>query len=176
MTDASQIKIRFFPNSCYTYLTRISGRGRVTGGNYRKSLYKQLMEAMAKVDSLESGQERNKKETKTLTSGVHRPAQRKRSPAGKSFLPETGKCGRLESENTLLRNGNGRMKRILNNDSSNSSTPPSKDEDIKPANTYNGRKPASRKPGAQKGHGGSGLQSFFSGNTMPNTRRMATDG
>ena len=35
--------------------------------------------------------------------------------------------------------------------------PPSKDEDTKPANTYNGRKPTSRKPGAQKGHKGSGL-------------------
>ena len=36
------------------------------GGNYQKDLYKQLMEVMAKVDSLESEQKRDKKEIKTL--------------------------------------------------------------------------------------------------------------
>lgn len=48
------------------------------------------------------------------------------------------------------------MKRILNNDSSNSSTPPSKDEGTKSANTYNGRRTTSKKPGAQKVHKGCG--------------------
>lgn len=49
------------------------------------------------------------------------------------------------------------MKRILNNESSHSSTPPSGNEDTKPANTYNSRKPTSRKPGSQKGHKETGL-------------------
>lgn len=38
----------------------------------------------------------------------------------------TEKCAKLENENTLLRNDNERMKRMLNNDSSNSSIPPFK--------------------------------------------------
>ena len=133
------------------------------GGNYQKDLYKQLMEVMAKVDSLESDQEQNKKEIKTLTSEV--TSLRKENNALREEVSSlkqenaalTETCESLECENTLLRNDNERMKRILNNDSSNSSTPPSRDEDTKPANMYNGRKPTSRKPGAQKGHRGAGL-------------------
>ena len=133
------------------------------GGNYQKDLYKQLMEVMAKVDSLESGQKRDKKEIKALTSEV--TSLRKENAALREEISSlkqenaalTEKCRKLESENMLLRNDNERMKRTLNNDSSNSSTPPSKDEDTKPANMYNGRKPTSKKPGAQKGHKGSGL-------------------
>ena len=37
------------------------------GGNYQKDLYKQLMEVMAKVDTLEAGQRQNRKEIKSLT-------------------------------------------------------------------------------------------------------------
>lgn len=126
------------------------------GGNYQKDLYKQLMEVMSIVDSLKSEQKQNKKEIKSLTSEVI--SLRKEV----SFLKQenaalTEKCIKLENENTLLRNDNERMKRILNNDSSNSSIPPSKDENIKPANTYNSRKSTTRKPGAQKGHKGTGL-------------------
>ena len=133
------------------------------GGNYQKDLYKQLMEVMAKVDSLESEQKRDKKEIKTLTSEVtslrkeNAALREKVSSLEQENAALTERCGKLENENTLLRNDNERMKRILNNDSSNSSTPPSRDEETKPANTYNGRKPTFRKPGAQKGHKGSGL-------------------
>lgn len=133
------------------------------GGNYQKDLYKQLMEVMSRVDSLESERKQDKKEIKNLTSEVTR--LRKENSALRKEVSSlkqknavlTEKCVKLENENTLLRNDNERMKRILNNDSSNSSTPPSKDEHTKPANTYNSRKPTSRKPGAQKGHKGAGL-------------------
>ena len=133
------------------------------GGNYQKDLYKQLMEVMAKVDSLEAGQRQNHKEIKSLTSeavSLRRENTILREEV--SFLKVENaalaeKCGKLENENALLRNDNERMKRILNNDSSNSSNPPSKDEGVKPTNTYNSRKSTSRKPGAQKGHKGSGL-------------------
>lgn len=133
------------------------------GGNYQKDLYKQLMEVMARVDNLESEQKQDKKEIRRLTGEVI--SLRKENAALReevSFLKHenavlTEKCAKLENENTLLRNDNERMKRILNNDSSNSSTPPSKDGDTKPVNTYNSRKPTSRKPGAQKGHKGAGL-------------------
>lgn len=133
------------------------------GGNYQKDLYKQLMEVMSRVDSLESGQKQDKKEIKSLTdevTGLRRENAALREEVS-SLKQEnaalTEKCVKLEKENTLLRNDNERMKRILNNDSSNSSNPPSKDEATKPANMYNGRKPTARKPGAQKGHKGIGL-------------------
>jgi len=48
------------------------------------------------------------------------------------------------------------MKRILNNDSSNSSEPLSKDQPGEKKNTYNDRKPTKKKAGAQTGHRGSG--------------------
>ena len=77
--------------------------------------------------------------------------------------------GTLTDENQILRDDNERMKRILNNDSSNSSLPPSTDGNGKgghsghsgnggkPANTYNGRKPSKKKNGGQKGHKGKTL-------------------
>ncbi len=133
------------------------------GGDYQKGLYRQLMEVMSRVDSLESEQKQNHKEIKCLTSEVKSLRKENASLHEEvSFLKQenialTEDYDRLKKENSLLRNDNERMKRILNNDSSNSSNPPSKDGDTKPANTYNGRKPTSKKPGAQKGHKGSGL-------------------
>ena len=133
------------------------------GGNYQKDLYRQLMEVMARVDSLESEQKQDKKEIKSLTSEV--TSLRKENTALREEVSSlkqknavlTEKCVELERENALLRTDNERMKRILNNDSSNSSIPPSKAENTKPATTYNVRKPTARTPGSQKGHRGSGL-------------------
>ena len=153
----------FFPDSAILILSGIQERGNGMGGNYQKDLYKQLMEVMSRVDSLESEQKQNHKEIKSLNREV--TSLRKENAALREEVSSlkqensdlSEKCGALAKENTLLRNDNERMKRILNNDSSNSSTPPSKDENTKPANKYNGRKPTSRKPGAQAGHKGSGL-------------------
>ncbi len=133
------------------------------GGNYQRDLYKQLMEVMARVDSLESEQIQNHQEIKNLTSEVK--SLRKENASLREEVSSlkqkntvlTEGCDKLKKENSLLRNDNERMKRALNNDSSNSSNPPSKDETIKPANMYNSRKPTSKKPGAQKGHKGAGL-------------------
>ena len=48
---------------------------------------------------------------------------------------------------------NARLKSIINNDSSNSSLPPSADQKSgKPANTYRERTKSGRKTGVQKGH------------------------
>ena len=52
-------------------------------------------------------------------------------------------------------NDNARLKSILNNDSSNTSNPPSTDQKSrKSANTYNGRKKTGRRAGGQPGHKG----------------------
>ena len=60
--------------------------------------------------------------------------------------------------NQLLRDDNARLRGIINNDSSNSSLPPSSDQKGgKPANSYNGRTKTERKAGGQKGHRGTTL-------------------
>ena len=64
----------------------------------------------------------------------------------------------LKKENQLLKDDNARLKSIINNDSSNTSLPPSTDpKGGKPANSYNGRKKTGRKAGGQKGHKGTTL-------------------
>ncbi len=81
------------------------------GGNYQKDLYKQLMEVMAKVDSLEAGQKQNHREIKSLTSEA--ASLRRENAAlreevsslkkGNADLAE--KCGKLEKENNLQKTG-----------------------------------------------------------------------
>ena len=139
------------------------------GGNYQKSIYDQLMDVMARVDSLEEQHSKDKKEISSITCEIK--SLRKSNAAlidEVISLKEENKvlkaeCERLDNENRLLRNDNERMKRILNNDSSNSSNPPSgyntgeKTKRTRSANTYNGRTRSKNKKGAQKGHAGSGL-------------------
>ena len=71
-----------------------------------------------------------------------------------------GQIAGLTQENRLLRDDNERLKSIINNDSSNTSLPPStnqKKKASKPANTFNGREKTNKKAGAQKGHKGTTL-------------------
>lgn len=159
----SRWEFDFFLDCAILNLSEIQEGGSGMGGNYQKNLYKQLMDVMSKVDSLESGQKQDHEEIKSLTREVtslrreNATLREEASSLKQENAALTEKCEALTKENTLLRNDNERMKRILNNDSSNSSTPPSKDENTKPANKYNGRRPTSGKPGARAGHKGSGL-------------------
>lgn len=133
------------------------------GGNYEKGMYNQLMEVMAKIDTMESELKHNHKEITSLTSEVtslrkdnaHLIEEVSDLKQKNKVLEENNNC--LLTEVTLLQDDNERMKRILNNDSSNSSTPPSIDQVGKPANTYNGRRPTNKKSGAQYGHKGTNL-------------------
>lgn len=130
------------------------------GSNCEKSMYNQLMEVMAKLDTMAAEQKNDQKETKSLTSEVtslrkendilHKEVSSLRQE--NSTLKE--KCKSLEKENTLLCEDNERLKRNTNNNSDNSSIPPSKDQNKSPKapNTYNDRKPTQKKPGAQPGH------------------------
>ena len=136
------------------------------GGNYEKSTYKQLMEVMAKLDAMDAEHKKDRKEIKSLTSEVtslrkenaHLREEVTTLKQENAVLKK--KSDRLEKENTLLFDDNERLKRNANNNSSNSSVPPSRDQNKPPKapNTYNGRKPTQRKPGAQPGHKGNGLQ------------------
>lgn len=150
------------------------------GGNYEKSVYNQLMEVMEKLNSMESEHSRDRKEVEELTTEV--TGLRKENVCLREEVSNLKqKTSSLEEENTslkaenrLLHDDNERMKRILDNDSSNSSTPPSKDSPGKAPNTFNGRKPTKRKVGAQPGHKGSGMENFrFRVNLRP---RFLTEG
>lgn len=110
------------------------------GGNYERGLYNQLMEVMERLDTVEK---ESQKEIKKLNDEI-------------SELKKENQ--HLKEENQLLRDDNARMKSILDNNSSNTSNPPSTDQKGgKPANTYNGREKTSRKAGGQKGHKGTTL-------------------
>lgn len=109
-------------------------------GNYEKSIYNQLMDVMARLDSVES---KNSQELFRLNGEI-------------SDLKKENRA--LREENQRLRDDNARLKSIINNDSSNTSLPPSTDQaGGKPANTYNGRTKSHRKAGGQKGHKGTTL-------------------
>lgn len=109
-------------------------------GNYEKGMYKQLMEVMARLDTVE---QESRHEFFRLNDEI-------------SDLKKEN-C-HLREENQLLREDNARLRSIINNDSSNTSLPPSTDrKGGRPANTFNGRKNTERKSGGQKGHTGTTL-------------------
>lgn len=108
--------------------------------NYENGMFNQLPEIMNRLDSVERELHTEKKEHKEDVDRLN------------------AKIDSLTQENTLLRNDNARLRSIINNDSSNSSLPPSTDQKGgKPANTFNGRNKTGRKAGGQKGHKGTTL-------------------
>lgn len=110
------------------------------GGNYEKGMYNQLMEVMARLDAVESELKNEKREHKEDVDRLN------------------AKIDGLTQENQLLRDDNARLKSIINNDSSNTSLPPSTDQKGgRPANTYNSREKTGRRAGGQKGHKGTTL-------------------
>ena len=132
------------------------------GGNYEKNMYNQLCELMEKVNSLESAHKEDRKEIHRLNCRVDsltKENQQLRATvkAQKQELEQLHlTCETLQKENKILRKDNERMKRILGNDSSNSSKPPSSDgpDKLKAPNTYNSRTKSKNSVGAQKGHQG----------------------
>ena len=108
--------------------------------DYGHGLYKQLEEVMARLDCVEKTSSR---EINHLNDRI-------------GLLEKEN--ADLKKENLLLLNDNARLKSIINNDSSNTSNPPSTDQKGgKPVNTFNGREKTGRKAGGQSGHKGTTL-------------------
>ncbi len=107
--------------------------------NYEKSAYDQLQDVMARFDSFE-------KDTKVEIIQLNNKID--------TLTVENTK---LKIDNQLLTDDNLRLKSILNNDSNNSSLPPSSDQKQKSVNEYNGRIKSGKKSGGQKGHKGTTL-------------------
>ena len=109
-------------------------------GNYEKGMYKQLMDVMTRLDNFEK---EHKQEVHVLK---------------KEITDLKAENQQLRDENRLLQDDNARLRSIINNDSSNSSLPPSTDQKSgKSANTYNSRTKTARKAGGQKGRKGTTL-------------------
>ena len=121
------------------------------GGNYGKSVYNQLMDVMERLDAMESECKKCHKEIKSLNSEVkslkneNTRLKEELAAVKAQNIILTAENAALRKENQLLKDDNERMKRILNNDSSNSGTPPSADQPGKAPNTYNSRKPTKRR-------------------------------
>ena len=77
------------------------------GGNYEKSIYNQLMEVMGRLDAVEKDLRVEKTQHKEDVERLN------------------ARISELTCENQLLRDDNERLKSIINNDSSNTSNPPS---------------------------------------------------
>ena len=114
------------------------------GGNYERGIYNHLMDVMSRLEKVEAELQQEKREHKEEVLCL-------RTKIAK--LEEENQ--KLRAENELLRNENARLKSIINNDSTNTSLPPSSDQN-KPraANTFNSRVKGKRKAGGQKGHKG----------------------
>lgn len=132
--------------------------------DYGYGLYKQQEETMTRLEHLERLVGELTEEKKVLKERII--AQDKELAALKAelaALKETGaqhaeREAALVSENQLLREEVARLKSIINNDSSNTSKPPSTDQQKgKRANTFHSREKSGRKPGGQEGHKGTTL-------------------
>lgn len=80
------------------------------GGNYEKSIYNQLMDVMTRLDSVET---ENRQEISRINGEITDLRKENRE---------------LKEENRRLKDDNAHLKNIINNDSSNSSLPPSRDQ------------------------------------------------
>ena len=104
--------------------------------NYSNQMYQQLQEIMGRLDSVEQDLKKEKREHKEDVERLEK------------LIVEKDK--KIE----VLTEDNERLKRILNNNSSNSSLPPSTDKKIASAKTYNTRTKSGKKVGGQIGHRG----------------------
>ena len=105
--------------------------------DYNNGMHQQLLEIMERLDKVEHD---SKQKIDTLNNRI-------------DILEKENQI--LREENILLKDDNARLKSIINNNSSNTSLPPSTDQKgSKPANTFNGRKKTERKAGGQTGHAG----------------------
>lgn len=134
------------------------------GGHYEKGLFNQLMEVQERLEAMEDKSKKDRKEIQFLSKEVKSLREKNEMlQAELTAVREENQTLKVENaelrkENALLREDNERMKRILSNNSSNSSLPPSSDEgNVKPVNTYNSRKKTGKRAGAQKGHLGKHL-------------------
>jgi hypothetical protein len=124
--------------------------GEILAGNYERDLFKHNQELTNENEKLKGKIAKIETETTNKYLGVI-------DKLNETIDIVLKKCGELEERVAKLETENDRLRKQVNNDSGNSSNPPS--NDIKPnaPNTYNGRTKTDRKTGGQKGHKGKHL-------------------
>ena len=115
--------------------------------NFNRDLFKHIEELQREVASLRSELAETKRQSSERITELEVRVQELEA-----------ENATLREENKRLLNDNIRLKRILNNNSKNSSLPPSTDQKpTKSVNEFNSRESTGRKPGAQPGHPGKTL-------------------
>lgn len=97
------------------------------GGHYEKDLFRQLQDVLERYDRLENKLEDTKAEERVKTNTQINTFKAEHKAEVKVLNERIGSLEKendgLKKENQLLKDDNERMKRILNNDSTNSSLP-----------------------------------------------------
>ena len=144
--------------------------------DYRNNMFKQLQEVMAKCDSLSQELKHVKKEVTrdvTIKLNARFDEERKKYEAKIDKLENEVAVLRkenkeLKEQNAKLNNEVDRLKSQINNNSDNSSLPPSSDIKSNKKDIPNNREKYSKKPGGQRGHKGYCLSKDFVENGIKN--------
>lgn len=135
--------------------------------NHNLEMFRQVEEMIGRLERLEAGNAVLKKENTELKAELDRVSRiADRALDQVDELNEVvdaqkARIDHLTEENTLLKNDNKRLKSQINNDSNNSSNPPSTDQKGKRANKYNSRQKTGKKSGGQPGHKGKTLTKAY---------------
>ena len=128
-------------------------------GDYSKDMYRQMCELFEQVEALKATvaeMNRGHKEEMAEIKQQHKEEMASMEKRHSEELAERdARIEELERQNGVLLEEVTRLKSDRNNNSGNSSNPPSSDQKgTKKANEYNGRKKTGKKKGAQHGHKG----------------------
>ncbi len=127
-------------------------------------LFRQWEEAEDRAEKWEKTAKEERLQHKNEIADMHADFRREMAEMRGELKGEIhrleGRVQELETENQALKEDNERLKSIINNDSNNSSLPPSSDQKPgkKKANEYNGRERSGKKRGGQIGHKGKALK------------------
>jgi len=118
--------------------------------NYEKNLFKHNQELIEENETLKIKIAKIGTETSNKYLGII-------DRLNETIETVMQKCASLEERVEKLEAENDRLRKQLNNDSGNSSNPPSSDTKPNAPNTYNSRVKTGKKSGGQKGHKGKHL-------------------
>lgn len=134
------------------------------GGHYEKDIMKQLQDVMLRLDKTEQEVKDTKKSWKKEVKEVKEKFAVERKKLKSEIKELKTELKTVKTENAelktkikVLENENSKLRSQQNNDSTNSSLPPSTDQKGKKANTYNSREKSKKPRGGQEGHKGTTL-------------------
>lgn len=131
------------------------------GDHYEKDIMRQLQEVMERLDKTEQEVKDTRKSRKKEVKELKTEFAAKRKELNDKIKRLKTELNYVKAENKefkekvrTLENENSRLRSQLNNDSTNSSLPPSTDQKGKKLNQYNSREKRKKHKGSQEGHKG----------------------